>query len=89
MGNQGFNSGKRRGKRGQSLDETIESPIVTLCIDEHALFVVQDPSPDGMGESQIVDEGPVPNALNDTCYFNGFSFHNPLCLSGSCCTVRA
>lgn len=89
IGFQGFNSRKGRGQLGQSLDETIESPIVTLRIDEYPLFIVQDPSPDGMGEGQIVNKRPVPNALNDACYFNGFSFHNMNIPRRSRCTICA
>jgi len=80
-GLEGFNPGKRRGKPDQPLNEEIESLILTLRIDEHSLFIVKDPSPDGMGQGQIVNKGSVSNALNDAGYFNGFSFHTPIILS--------
>jgi hypothetical protein len=79
-GLQGFNSGERRGKLGQSLYEKIESPVLTLRIDEYPLFIVKDPSPDGMRQGKIVNKGSVSNALNNAGYFNGFSFHNPIFL---------
>jgi hypothetical protein len=77
-GFQGFDSSKRGSPFRQPPEETVESFIVSLGIDEHAFFIVQDPAPDGMAKGQIIDKRPEPDALNNAGYFNGLSFQNPI-----------
>jgi hypothetical protein len=75
-GFQAFDSSERRRKLGQPPDENFESSILTLSIDEDPLFIVEHPPPDGMQKSQIVNKGPIPDALNNAGYLDRFPSHN-------------
>ena len=60
-----FNPGEGWRELGNILDEDVEISIFAFGIDKDPLFVVEDPSPDGIGFGKTVDKGPEPDSLND------------------------
>lgn len=58
-----FNPGERGRELRNVLNESVQFSIFAFGIDENPLFVIDDPSADGMCSSETVDKGPEPDSL--------------------------
>jgi hypothetical protein len=70
-----FNPGKGWGEIRDFLNELMKITIFAFRIDQDTLFIVEDPSSNRMGSSQIIDKWPEANSLNDSVDFDLRPFH--------------